>query len=92
VLGYLLTRFHQRKRICADALDKVKEMFGDLMFETLIRDNVSLQSAPAYRQSIYEHAPKSFGSEDYENLTEEMLNRLKMSSYLQLVETKEQSA
>jgi chromosome partitioning protein len=89
VLGYLVTRFHQRKRICAEALDKVKEMFGDKVFETLIRDNVSLQSAPAYRQSIYEHAPKSFGSEDYENLTEEMLSRLSMSPHLKLVDNKE---
>jgi chromosome partitioning protein len=69
VLGYLVTRFHQRKRICAEALDKAKEMFGDKVFETLIRDNVSLQSAPAYRQSIYEHAPKSFGSEDFTKKT-----------------------
>lgn len=91
ILGYLVTRFHQRKNICADALDKVKELFGDEVFETLIRDNVSLQSAPAYRKSIYEHAPKSFGSEDYENLTEEVLNRLSMSGYLKLVESKEAS-
>lgn len=89
VLGYLLTRFHQRKRICGEALNKVQEMFGEQMFETLIRDNVSLQSAPAFRQSIYEHAPKSFGSEDYENLTEEILNRLKMTSHIHLVETEE---
>jgi chromosome partitioning protein len=67
-------------------------MFGQQVFETLIRDNVSLQSAPAYRQSIYEHAPKSFGSEDYENLTEEMLGRLSMNSYLKLVDTKEAKA
>jgi len=89
VLGYLVTRFHQRKRICAEALAKVKEMFADEVFETLIRDNTSLQSAPAYRKSIYEHAPKSFGSEDYDNLTDEMLGRLQMSSHLHLVGAKE---
>jgi chromosome partitioning protein len=90
VLGYLLTRFHVRKRICGEALNKVKEMFGAQMFETLIRDNVSLQSAPALRQSIFEHAPDSFGSQDYENLTEEILTRLKMGS-LHLVESEEAS-
>ncbi|HEV2705335.1 MAG TPA: ParA family protein [Pyrinomonadaceae bacterium] len=92
VLGYLVTRFHQRKNICADALDKVKEMFGDEVFETLIRDNVHLQSAPAYRKSIFEHAPKASGSEDYDNLTEEILSRLSMSSHLKLVGTKEATA
>ena len=89
MLGYLVTRFDQRKNICAQALTKVKEMFGDGVFETIIRDNVKLQVAPAYRQSIYEHAPKATGAEDYFNLTEEMLTRLKMTSRLQLVESKE---
>jgi chromosome partitioning protein len=90
VLGYLLTRFHVRKRICGEALSKVKEMFGEQMFETLIRDNVSLQSAPAMRQSIFEHAPDSFGSQDYENLAEEILSRLKMGN-LHIVKDEEAS-
>jgi chromosome partitioning protein len=85
MLGYLVTRFHQRKRICAEALTKVQEMFGAEVFETIIRDNVHLQSAPAYRLSIFEHAPKAAGSEDYDNLTDEILARLSMSSHLQLV-------
>ena len=89
ILGYLVTRFHVRKRICGDALSKVKEMFGDEVFETVIRDNVSLQTAPAMRQSIYEHAPKAPGAEDYENLTDEMLSRLNMSAQLKLVTVKE---
>ena len=64
-------------------------MFGDEVFETVIRDNVSLQTAPAMRQSIYEHAPKAPGAEDYENLTDEMLSRLNMSAQLKLVTAKE---
>lgn len=90
ILGYLVTRFHVRKRICGEALAKVQEMFGDQVFETVIRDNVSLQTAPAMRQSIYEHAPKAPGAEDYENLTDEMLTRLKMNSHLKLVEGKQE--
>jgi chromosome partitioning protein len=89
VLGYLITRFHQRKLVCATALDRVKEMFGDELFETVIRDNTSLQIAPAYRKSIYEHAAKSYGSEDYENLTDEILSRLSMSTHLRAVPGKE---
>jgi chromosome partitioning protein len=89
ILGYLVTRFHVRKRICGEALAKAQEMFGASVFETVIRDNVQLQTAPAMRQSIYEHAPKAPGAEDYENLTDEMLARLKMSAHLKLVESKE---
>jgi chromosome partitioning protein len=86
VLGYAVTNFDTRNRICAEALQKIQEMFGDLVFETVIRTNVKLQTAPAFRKSIYEHAPDSHGSKDYDALTEEILVRLKMSSGLRAVE------
>jgi chromosome partitioning protein len=86
VLGYAVTNFDTRNRICAEALQKIQEMFGDLVFETVIRTNVKLQTAPAFRKSIYEHAPESHGSKDYDALTEEVLVRLKMNSGLRAVE------
>jgi chromosome partitioning protein len=86
VLGYVVTNFDVRNSICGQALTKVQEMFGDLVFETVIRTNVKLQTAPAFRKSIYEHAPDSHGSKDYDALTEEMLGRLKMSSRIRAVE------
>jgi len=86
VLGYVVTNFDTRNRICAEALQKIQEMFGDVVFETVIRTNVKLQTAPAFRKSIYEHAPDSHGSKDYEALTDEMLSRLKMGSALRAVE------
>jgi chromosome partitioning protein len=86
VLGYVVTNFDTRNRICAEALQKIQEMFGDVVFETVIRTNVKLQTAPAFRKSIYEHAPDSHGSKDYEALTDEMLSRLKMGSTLRAVE------
>lgn len=89
VLGYLVTRFHQRKRVCAEALTKVQQLYGPEVFETVIRDNTALTIAPAYKLSIYEHAAKSSGSEDYENLTEEILGRLEMHSHLRPVASKE---
>ena len=89
VLGYLVTYFDTRNRICAEALSKIQDMFGDLVFETVIRTNVKLQTAPAFRKSIYEHAPDSHGSKDYESLTDEVLNRLSMNSGLRVVEKKE---
>jgi chromosome partitioning protein len=85
ILGYVVTNFDTRNRICADALSQVQEMFGDLVFETVIRTNVKLQTAPAFRKSIYEHAPESHGSKDYDALNDEVLSRLKMDKPLQLV-------
>lgn len=85
ILGYLMTAFDIRTSVSREALAKVQEMFGDLVFETIIRNNTKLQTAPAYRKSIYEHAPDSHGSKDYEALTEEVLQRLEMSSALRVV-------
>jgi chromosome partitioning protein len=78
VLGYLTTFFDVRNKICAEALSKLQEMFDGEVFETVIRSNVKLQTAPAFRKTIYEHAPTSHGSEDYEALTEEVLDRLQV--------------
>jgi chromosome partitioning protein len=85
ILGYLMTAFDIRTSVSREALAKVQEMFGDVVFETIIRNNTKLQTAPAYRKSIYEHAPDSHGSKDYDALTEEVLQRLEMSSALRVV-------
>jgi len=85
VLGYLMTYFDVRNRICGDALAKMQETFGAEVFETVIRTNVKLQTAPALRKSIYEHAPESHGSKDYDALTDEILQKLKMTSTLRVV-------
>jgi chromosome partitioning protein len=86
ILGYLMTSFDIRTSVSREALAKVQEMFGDLVFETIIRNNTKLQTAPAYRKSIYEHAPDSHGSKDYDALTEEVLQRLEMNSALRVVQ------
>jgi chromosome partitioning protein len=85
ILGYVMTQFDSRNRICSEAVAKVQEMFPGAMLETVIRTNVKLQSAPAFRKSIYEHAPDSHGSEDYEALTEEVLERLAIKTPLKVV-------
>ena len=91
ILGYLMTRYDKRNGICKEALDKVQDLYGDLVFETIINTNVSLQTAPAYKKSIYEHAPNSTGSDNYFFLTEEVLERLESEnqSVLKLVERRE---
>ena len=84
-LGFLVTMFDQRSGICSEAVIKLKEMFGEQVFQTIIRTNVKLQSAPAYRQSIFEHARNSYGAIDYDNLIDEALERLEVRSPLHLI-------
>lgn len=85
MLGYLMTNYDVRNTICTEAVEKVKGMFGELVFDTIIRTNVKLQSAPAFRKSIFEHAPNSHGSTDYEALRDEVLDRLSVKGSLRVV-------
>jgi chromosome partitioning protein len=92
ILGYLMTRYDKRNSICKEALAKVKTLYGEKVLEPLIHTNVQLQTAPAYKKSIYEHAPESKGSEDYLFLTDEILERLEIpdaTSPLKLISKKE---
>lgn len=91
ILGYLVTDFDIRNSICAQSLQKIQESYAEKVFETVIRTNVKLQTAPAYLQTIYEHAKDSNGATDYSSLTEEVITRLnfKLKKGLRIVENKE---
>src|SRR5918998_4514566 len=88
VLGYVVTRFDARTTASAEAYKQAQAMFGDKLFETLVRSNTHLIAAPAYRKSIFEYAQASRGSEDYLNLTTEFLARLEISSKVRLLKEK----
>lgn len=87
ILGVLVTEFDQRETICGQALEAVKNEFGDLKFNIDIRKNTTLRSAPSLKKTIYEHDPKSYGADDYFDLTEEVLDRLQVKHNLRVVET-----
>lgn len=72
--GVLICLHDNRKRLARAVADTIRAYFGDLVFDTIIRQNVSLAEAPSQGQSIFEYAPKSSGAEDYDALAEEVLN------------------
>jgi len=74
ITGIILTMYDARKNICKDAAQKVKEFFKNKVFKTKIRDNVKLAEAPSYGQPIIVYAPKSYGSQDYQELAREVIS------------------
>jgi chromosome partitioning protein len=86
LLGVLVTEFDQRETICGQALEAVREKFGDVKFNIDIRKNTTLRSAPSLKKTIYEHDPNSYGADDYFDLTEEVLDRLKVKTNLRVVD------
>ncbi|MCX6113667.1 MAG: ParA family protein [Proteobacteria bacterium] len=72
--GVLICLHDSRKRLARAVADTIRAYFGQLVFNTIIRENVALAEAPAKGQSIFEYMPKSTGAEDYSSLAEEVLN------------------
>lgn len=55
---------------------KMREVYGDIVFKTKIRKNVAIAEASASLKPIFEYAPRCNGSKDYAALTEEILERI----------------
>jgi chromosome partitioning protein len=72
--GIVLTQYNNRKVLHRDIAQVIKEHFGQKLFKTVIRENISLAEAPSSGTDIFQYAPKSNGAEDYLNLTKEIIN------------------
>jgi chromosome partitioning protein len=62
--GVLPTFYDARARICRDAVDALKEHFGDRVMPP-IRQATRIKEAPAQGKTIFELAPESNAAEDY---------------------------
>lgn len=79
IAGVVATMYDNRKVLNRDVVDTIRKYFGDKVFETLVRDNVSLAEAPAARQDIFEYNNKSNGAEDYLELSKEIISRVEVN-------------
>ena len=73
--GIIGTMYDSRRNLCKEVVEKLKEHFGDLVFDTLIRDNVALAEAPSFGKSIFDYRKESNGAKDYFNLCKEIVKR-----------------
>jgi len=76
LMGILPTFYDARTKLSREVLEKLRERFGDTVFESVIRVNTSLREAPSFNQTIFEYSPMSRGAYDYYQLTEEFLGRV----------------
>lgn len=74
--GVIATMYDSRKILNRDVVDTIKKYFGEKVFNTLIRDNVSLAEAPSQRKDIFHYNPSSIGAQDYKSLCLEILERI----------------
>lgn len=75
VTGILPTRFSRRKKHNREVVKKIREYFGDKVFETPIRENVTLAEAPSFGRDIFSYRADSNGARDYTHVCKEILKR-----------------
>lgn len=70
----LATLFDRRTNIGKETLDRIKEMFKENAFKTVIHTNVKLKEAAAAGKPITIYDPSSSGYYDYLQLAEEIIS------------------
>ena len=73
--GVIATMYDHRKVLNRDVVETIRKYFGEKVFNTMIRDNVSLAEAPAQRVDIFTYSRRSNGAKDYYSLCQEILER-----------------
>lgn len=76
LLGAVITLYDKRTVLAKDIYEQIAKVFGDKLFRTVISRSVRLEESPAYRASIFEHAPQSSGALEYYALCEEVMARV----------------
>jgi chromosome partitioning protein len=80
LLGIVSTMFDTRTTVSAASHGMLKEKWGELVFDTLIHNNVKIAESPSYNKPVQLYAPNSRGALVYSELTDEILERLKAHS------------
>lgn len=71
--GVVITQFDNRKVLNRNVVEMINEHFSNRVFNSKIRDNISLAEAPAMSLDIFRYNPKSNGAEDYMSLAKEII-------------------
>lgn len=73
--GILVCLFDGRTRIARIVLGELRAQYGDLVFDTLVHENVKLAEAADQRLPITEYAPDSRGAAEYAAIAFEFMTR-----------------
>ncbi len=84
--GLIATRYDGRKVLSRNIVQTLKERFGVLLLDTVIRENIVLAESPQFGHDIFSYRPRSYGAEDYLNLSLEIMGRIAAANDLFSVE------
>jgi chromosome partitioning protein len=75
VSGILACRVDGRTRHAREVVERLRERSGDLVFKTVIRENIRLAECPSFGQPITQYDPRSAGAADYRALATEVMQQ-----------------
>jgi chromosome partitioning protein len=73
IFGVLPTFYDARARICRDAVETLRDHFGDRCLEP-IRATIKIKEAPAQGKTIFEYAADSNAAEDYQRVVDRIID------------------
>lgn len=76
--GVFFTRYNNRK-LNKEVEKSIRERYGDKVFETKVRENISLAEMPLSGKSIFEYDNNSTGAKCYMGLAKEVESRHKIN-------------
>lgn len=74
IAGVFFTRYSNRK-LNKEVVKNISERFGDIVFQTKIRENITLAEMPLSGGSIFDYDDSCNGAKDYMALAEEVIAR-----------------
>jgi chromosome partitioning protein len=74
--GILATMYDVRTLHSKEVLERVREAFGSVVFDTVIRKTIRFAEAPVSGKPILSYAPASPGSAAYRKLAREVMDRV----------------
>jgi chromosome partitioning protein len=78
IAGILPTMYDSRTVHGREAVEVLRNSFGDLVFETMIRKTIRFAEAPVKGESVLKYAPTSEAANVYRRLAKEVLNGKKI--------------
>jgi chromosome partitioning protein len=74
IKGILPTLFDARTHHGKESIEVLRENFGDLVFDTVVRKTIKFAEAPVTGSSVLKYDPRGRGAESYRALAREVLN------------------
>lgn len=73
ISGIVVCKFDARTRHSQDVLETLKNRFGSLVYNTVIRENIRVAEAPSFSQPVSIYDPGCRASTDFRELTIEII-------------------